>query len=57
MNHQFFTSCTANTNTVGAQTISYLLYSGGSKVGGAETRPKWGPLMVSSYSANRDKHF
>jgi len=32
--------------------------SGGFKVGGPEARLKrGGPLMTSSYSANRDRHF
>jgi len=32
--------------------------SGGFKVGGARGKTKKGaPLMTSSYSANRDKHF
>jgi len=36
----------------------YLPTSGGFKVGGPEARLKRGaPLMTSSFSANRDKHF
>ena len=33
------------------------ILSGGFKVEGPEARLKRGPLMTSSYSANRDKHF
>jgi len=38
-------------------TFSYVIASGGFRVGGPEARPKGGPLTTSSYSANRDKHF
>jgi len=35
----------------------FVVYSGGFKVGGARGKTKKGPLMTSSYLANRDKHF
>jgi len=35
-----------------------VIYSGGFRVGGARGKTKKrGPLMTSSYSANRDNHF
>ena len=36
---------------------TYVVSSAGFIVGGAEARLKRGPLMTSSYSANRDNHF
>jgi len=48
-----------NSYDIGKVIVQYILYihSGGFKVGGPRQDYKRGPLMTSSYSANRDKHF
>jgi len=43
---------------ISQQPVNAGVTSGGFKVGGARGKTKKGaPLMTSSYSANRDKHF